>query len=369
MKKQMYVVEGNLLLNKGKKLKLTTLGFTLIELLAVIVILAIIALIAVPIILNIINDSKESTTIRSAENYLKAVELAIIKENIDEEFNLSECTVQKNGNLLCTGYDDPIPVQVDGEKPEEGTKIKFEEGKIVGISNFKISNKNIKASELGLEEYVAKICKKIDSTQEDYSIGTKYECSVNKDDKFYFYVLSEHEDTNKINLIMDRNICDDGTTEQTDDNSCTTPWISYDDFEKAGGSLEEWEDIPFGAQCNNTKGPITVLNYLDKATKNWSNIPNLDENYKDEGNHYGTIHLSGKARLVKYNEVSKYETIPNFLIENWSESYWFLSTFVEYTHLANSIGFMGWGYSIGGGCTAPIGVRPVITLLKSNLYS
>ena len=126
MKKQMYVVEGNLLLNKGKKLKLTTLGFTLIELLAVIVILAIIALIAVPIILNIINDSKESTTIRSAENYLKAVELAIIKENIDEEFNLSECTVQKNGNLLCTGYDDPIPVQVDGEKPEEGTKIKFE---------------------------------------------------------------------------------------------------------------------------------------------------------------------------------------------------------------------------------------------------
>ena len=34
-------------------------GFTLIELLAVIVILAIIALIATPIVLNIINDTKE----------------------------------------------------------------------------------------------------------------------------------------------------------------------------------------------------------------------------------------------------------------------------------------------------------------------
>ena len=42
-------------------------GFTLIELLAVIVILAIITLIAVPIVLNIINDSKESSLLRSAE--------------------------------------------------------------------------------------------------------------------------------------------------------------------------------------------------------------------------------------------------------------------------------------------------------------
>ena len=40
-------------------------GFTLIELLAVIVILAIIAVIAVPIVLNIIDDSKENSNLRS----------------------------------------------------------------------------------------------------------------------------------------------------------------------------------------------------------------------------------------------------------------------------------------------------------------
>lgn len=361
MRKTNVHTEGQPLLSKG---------FTLIELLAVIVILAVIALIAIPIILNIINDSKESSTIRSAENYLSAVELAITRENINEQFNPSECTVQENGNLLCTGYENEISIEVDGEKPEKGTKIKFEEGKIVAITNFKISDKNIKASQLGLEEYVAKICKKVDSTQEDYAIGTKYECNVNKDDKFYFYVLSEHEDTNKINLIIDRNICDDGTTEQTDDNNCTTPWINYDDFEKAGGSLEQWDDVPFGPPSNNTKGPITVLKFLDKATKTWSDIPNLNEEYKDEGNHYGPIHLSSKARLMKYNEVSKYETIPNFLIENWSYGYWFLSTAVEYTHLSNSIGFLGWGYSISSAiCVESNGVRPVITLLKSNLYS
>ena len=49
-------------------------GFTLIELLAVIVILAIIALIATPIVLGIINDSKESSSRVSATYIITAVE-------------------------------------------------------------------------------------------------------------------------------------------------------------------------------------------------------------------------------------------------------------------------------------------------------
>ena len=49
-------------------------GFTLIELLAVIVILAIIALIATPIVLGIINDSKESSNRVSASYIINAVE-------------------------------------------------------------------------------------------------------------------------------------------------------------------------------------------------------------------------------------------------------------------------------------------------------
>ena len=49
-------------------------GFTLIELLAVIVILAIIALIATPIVLGIINDSKESSNRVSASYIVNAVE-------------------------------------------------------------------------------------------------------------------------------------------------------------------------------------------------------------------------------------------------------------------------------------------------------
>ena len=52
-------------------------GFTLIELLTVIEILAIIALIVVPMILNIIEYSKNSSNKKSIELYAKAVENAI----------------------------------------------------------------------------------------------------------------------------------------------------------------------------------------------------------------------------------------------------------------------------------------------------
>lgn len=51
-------------------------GFTLIELLAVIVILAIIALIATPIVLGIIEDTKQSANEVSAQYIIDAVEKA-----------------------------------------------------------------------------------------------------------------------------------------------------------------------------------------------------------------------------------------------------------------------------------------------------
>ena len=76
-RKQMYVLGRGQPLNKK--------AFTLIELLAVIVILAIIAVIAVPLILNLINDTKTKSVKISAENYLRAVELAVMNEDTDIE--------------------------------------------------------------------------------------------------------------------------------------------------------------------------------------------------------------------------------------------------------------------------------------------
>ena len=102
-------------------------GFTLIELLAVIVILAIIALIAVPIILNIIDKAKISSSEISNEFYLDAVEQAIAKENLSREFNPTTCKIKSNGNLSCDVGE--LVVEVDRKKPCGGN-IKFKDGKI-----------------------------------------------------------------------------------------------------------------------------------------------------------------------------------------------------------------------------------------------
>ena len=117
-------------------------GFTLIELLAVIVILAIIALIATPIVINMIGSAKDSSDERSAELYLDAVEQAVARKNLTEEFSPSTCTIQSDGNLKCDG-DTLLEVQVENTKPTSGT-ITFEKGKIIGY-NFTLGSKeNVK---------------------------------------------------------------------------------------------------------------------------------------------------------------------------------------------------------------------------------
>ena len=108
-------------------------GFTLIELLAVIVILAIIALIATPIVLSIINDTKESSVIRSGEFYVDAVQNKIMQENmkLGGTLNPSECIVNGEGNVTCDGTD--LEIEVNGQKPTGGN-ITFDKGKVTNIN-------------------------------------------------------------------------------------------------------------------------------------------------------------------------------------------------------------------------------------------
>ena len=121
-------------------------GFTLIELLAVIVILAIIAIIAVPIILNIINGTKKSSSLRKGELYLDAVEYAIARKNIDKDFNPTTCEVQSNGNLSCDGEE--LVVEVDGEKPTDGT-ITFDRGIVKKVEDLTYKDVVLETDEKG----------------------------------------------------------------------------------------------------------------------------------------------------------------------------------------------------------------------------
>jgi len=134
-------------------------GFTLIELLAVIVILAIIALIAVPIVLNVIGNTRVSAAKRSAENYIDAVELYLVRSELDtnkvtlernQKYNVTnsttirEKTYPKINDLVeitgskPTGTDDYIELNEKGKVTDAkltmgGYEVEVKDGKITSV--------------------------------------------------------------------------------------------------------------------------------------------------------------------------------------------------------------------------------------------
>lgn len=92
-------------------------GFTLIELLAVIVILAIIALISTPIILNVIEESREKSVRNSAYGLVDAAKLEYTQSMFEDASKAS-----KSG--------DASELKVSGDKPTSGSWAINEEGQI-----------------------------------------------------------------------------------------------------------------------------------------------------------------------------------------------------------------------------------------------
>ena len=369
-------------------------GFTLIELLAVIVILAIIALIAVPIVINIINDSKNSSEEESLKLYEDAVNKMIVKKQMkDPSFNPSTCLIKSNGNLECTVGDNKVTIEVEvkGLKPNKGT---------ITIEGNKVSFTNV---EFNGKTY-HKIVTLISDVDNDgiISYGDKYTYKVNSTDTFNFYVLAVEGDA--VHLIMDRNICEDGTV-ATEQNKCLVAWYA------ANKSIHG--DVPYG--------PETAMTYLYNATKEWSNVPDMIMNYSDEAwlnnagysiitdngittitgrnrNNIVTIGTSLqplKARLPKYSEV--YGTdgnhcagiggscpawLVNYLSDNATNTqesfypnnelisgingYWLLKT-VNLTSGSGATYISNSGYLSYNSIGMNYGIRPVITVPKSDL--
>ena len=349
-------------------------GFTLIELLAVIVILAIIALIATPIILNIINDSKVESKKRSAENYLDAVELAIANKNLEGKFNPRKCTIEeKTKKLTCEGEFDAVhcdgenpctspilEVKVDGEVPTE-VIIEFSDGTVANGTTITIGGTPFEKNNAKLElatkteqtgNFFDSICMIADDSEvQGYNEGAKYNCIVDPTKEAYtFYVLPTTEE-NKVNLIMDKNICENGN-----------PMTSSDDCRYAYNITGDAQD----------QGPVTALEVLNNATSNWRDELKLNETYVDEGGHF-TITLTGKARLPKTSEIADYSADLNngYLYENLASlanGYWGMSTSPTSSkhaymvmNMGNSVQHQYDGGSSNVDWASSMGIRPVIS--------
>ena len=194
---------------------------------------------------------------------------------------------------------------------------------------------------------------------------------------------------------MDRNINSDGTP--------VTKAIPKSSPENGIYNIVAWADredsitfIPYdpvfclSEKCaTNTDGPITAINYLYNATKDWINIPNIDINYIDEGSNYGSIKtINGLTQITKkdgtvvtvltdqegypnlkvrtpyYSEVSDLNETNEYLYEflGGMTGYWLFSSYSDDSIGALLVSSEG-SLSINIAETTNInGLRPVITL-------
>ena len=356
-------------------------GFTLIELLAVITILSVILMIVVISVSSIITNSKNSLQKTQYDQILKAAEYYNNKEGLkDNDICVNVSYLTENGYLK----EDEIKNPKNGKKIEGSVKIKY----------------NGKKYTYEYRDKDCSICKAVDG-EVSTTPGTKYSCEVKDNTNYTFYVLSEESD--KVNLIMNRNICEDGTV-ATEQNKCLVACHAGED--------------------NNNYGPDTAMIYLYNATKNWSNVLNMELTYTDENNSgtnsgytgittsngvatitgkngaanttIGTTSQPLKARLPKENEVSGTDgnhctgsngSCPAWLVEYLSDSsgpsnnsyysrnelisgingYWLLSSGRGHPGMAGVVQRTGF-HSSGETYNAnEFGVRPVITVSKSDL--
>ena len=290
-------------------------GFTLIELLAVIVILAVIALIATPIILNIIDDTREQSSKISIDMYASAMETALLSYEMMNGKSIYGTFSTTDGKKL-TNIDTGEQLEIDynGMSIICGIIEISQEGNIY-LSECIVGNSdNEIVPEYGTRPKTCLRATEQTKTtgnvpQGNYSNGDEYICEVKEGTQIHFFVVSK-TGTN-INLIANRNIAADGTV-ATESNTSTVPWITESDYMTAN---------PVGDPSRKIvdKGAVTALARLEEYVSTWDNIPGFEYNetiyqYTDDttgeniGNPYeadwGITNFTGqkKARLLTVAE-------------------------------------------------------------------
>ena len=337
-------------------------GFTLIELLAVIVVLAIIALIATPIVMNTIKNAKKGAAERTADNYIKQVETAVAEAKLENK-SVPNGTydIDGNGNLTGAGLPDgKLEINMSGNKPTSGI-IKIENGGVsstdttmtVGDYDVKYNqeNKKYEAIEKGSStttalctanktktsalvynsgnpgqesSYTSQEVGLLASESGAYTPGVTYTCELGDGESNTFYVLEEKGDN--VSLIAGFNLGDTvAWCKSGSDNSCAA--------DGAKAALKE-----------RTSG-------WTKLTESQISLPSYDQIYKVAGNK-----TSGFATWL-----NSYTKTPV------AYGYWTSTPYASYSYNAWYVNCDGTLRNYDVGNVDLSGVRPVITVSKSNL--
>ena len=349
-------------------------GFTILEMLGVIVIISLLVILVFPNITN---------TIKNKQSEIDSVSLEILKQ-------ATKLYVQNNQKKYVTTDNNKYCITID-ELIESGyLKDSFEYNgeDIRSTKKIQVTYNNGYEYELvDSNECViyAPFCEAVDSDIENdiYNSGDKFICEVENGKKYKFYLLNKEDEI--INLILNGNIYFDELTGMS----------KLADITNKG--LVAWQE-----SGENIDGPVTVMDYLYHATKDWSNVPNININYNDEinnrGNYgYGDILTVGsKTRITKKDKtiIKSYDNLKarlplkeeiiegNWLYDNLDNGggitytgnisgimgYWLMNSVATSSNVAKYV------YCAGNIQNSTInyndyyGVRPVISITKDYIY-
>ena len=307
--------------------------FTLKELLAVIVVVAIIALIATPIVMNTIKNAKKGAAERTADNYIKQVETAVAESRIDG-------TKLVVGDYNVKYKDDKLAAS----EPYNGILCKANTTKATAL--VWTGNANPANESSYTREEVGLLASEATSK---YDVGVTYTCELEDGEENTFYVLETNGDN--VSLIAGMNL------------GATVAWVTKEDYLAAGGTESD-----YGSHGNNNLGPVTVNKVLKEGTASWTKLdesqiklPSGQQIATADGDTKWTISTYGNGfESVKW--LYSYTKFTAGAYGYWTSSPDVLNA--RYAWIVRHEGRLD-NYVVSN--SGNHGIRPVITVLKSNL--
>ena len=342
-------------------------GFTLVELLAVIVILAIIALIATPIILNVISDAKKEAAKDSAYGYIEAIENAIIMNDFEEDDNFLSSNA--SGCYGLKELDNKVNIKGTKPKIDDKAQVCLKDGTVTNLTGVEIDGYEFTYAndELSMNEKSKKYTVYANGTEIYYNPETGKKCTTavstpgTKSGCMKWYAFNDDDKSSTVNVILDHNTTANVAWNSTGNNSemkevaealktDTSNWkrdlnprlIEANEIAKITGNT--------GFDVNNLNQDWFCLDTNKSDTTNWC--------AKEKGK-------SEYAWLFDYTyDCTNYGCNKS---DSSTWGYWTSTTKTGTTDAAWGVNRDGTLSSFGVVTSTYLGIRPVITISKSNI--
>ena len=348
-------------------------GFTLTEMLGVLVLLSIISLIAIPVVLDLVKDTKTRTEEASINNYINAVNTALMNysiENKGKELESGRGTVfsfDKYGDDFY--FNNNFDIDFAYKTTSSGKYI-LKNGKL--ISDLAIDFEGTPISCLALYindnkmDYSKSVCKlsKINNKKyKSYNMGD----SVTLKDGSRWHVIEDTTiDDEKVVLFSDYFIDPDNNIQDTS-NTVTVqfdiPNTRYDSSRKGGCGQNFVKSTGCSRYYDEIMGDSNAKKILDLYGESLKNDLNLD---------YLDIRLITLKELGNLGCSTENNSVINSEYNSWlaiSKNYWTMTdkqinfgmgNYAVYVTLTNTIRY-------AGAPSARYGLRPVITISKEAI--